>query len=325
MKTRVIISFCIIAVLLPVLLLGQSIDGVVEEDEYSSSLTFDDGKYILSWSVRGKNVFIAMSAETTGWVAIGFDPTEVMAEADMIFGWVDDEGKAYIVDTYSEGPYGPHPPDEVLGGTQDIIEYAGSERDGRTIIEFSHLKNTEDQYDKLLFPEGGNSIIWAHGFSDDFNEIHIKTGYGWLDIEGGEESKTGKGWLLIIHIIIMSVAFIIMVFGMLVSRYMKKKRWWLKVHRSIGITGASVGVIGIASAVIMVSVLSGIHLRVFHSYVGLVTILALISTPVLGQSIFKVQREKKPKFRKSHRWFGRIALILMLITIILGLFQAGIL
>jgi hypothetical protein len=116
-----------------------------------------------------------------------------------------------------------------------------------------------------------------------------------------------------------------MVFGMLVSRYMKKKRWWLKVHRPIGITGASLGVIGIVSAVIMVSVLSGIHLRVLHSYVGLFAILALIATPILGQSIFKVKKEKKPTFRKSHRWFGRIALLLMLITIILGLFQAGIL
>jgi uncharacterized iron-regulated membrane protein len=112
---------------------------------------------------------------------------------------------------------------------------------------------------------------------------------------------------------------------MLILRYMKNKRWWLRLHRSIGMIGASLGVLGIATAVIMVSALSGIHLRIMHSYVGLFTILILITTPIFGQLIFKVQKKNKPKLQRLHRWFGRIALLLMLVTIIMGLSQIGIL
>jgi len=47
-----------------------------------------------------------------------------MKDADMITGWVQD-GRVFIVDSYSTGTYGPHPPDKKIGETDDILEKAG--------------------------------------------------------------------------------------------------------------------------------------------------------------------------------------------------------
>jgi hypothetical protein len=74
----------------------------------------------------------------------------------------------------------------------------------------------------------------------------------------------------------------------------------------------------------MVAQTSGVHLRVPHAWLALVTIVLLIATPILGQLFLKLRKAKK-QLRLAHHYCGRAALVLMGLTIILGLFQARIL
>ena len=83
-----------------------------------------------------------------------------MKDADMIMGSVDG-GKTTVLDLYSTGRYGPHEDDTFLGGTYDILEFAGSEEDGYTVIEFKRKLDTGDEFDKLLEPGESVSVIWA--------------------------------------------------------------------------------------------------------------------------------------------------------------------
>jgi len=122
-------------------LFSQTIDGVITDGEYSSKRTFNEGRFTLSWIVKEKTAFFALSAETTGWIAIGIDPATLMENSDMIFCWVDDTGRTYIVNAYATGPYFSHPPDEELGGTNDILELAGIEKDGKTTIDIKRKKS----------------------------------------------------------------------------------------------------------------------------------------------------------------------------------------
>lgn len=94
---------------------------------------------------------MAIKGHTTGWVAIWFEPSVAMKDADMIFGWVQD-GQIVVMDTYSTGTYGPHPSDEEPGGTNDILAFAGKEENGYTVIEFKRNLDTGDQYDKAFKP-----------------------------------------------------------------------------------------------------------------------------------------------------------------------------
>ncbi len=331
MKIKITAAFILFILFLGTLSLappavyGQKLDGIIHENEYPNFFSSGDGNYSLFWKIKGDSINIGISAKTTGYVAIGFGPTQAMQDADIVFGLVDERGRASALDTFSIGPYGPHPPDAELGGTNDILEYTVSETDGKTVFEFSRMLNTGDRFDKNIDPEKGTKIIWAYGESDDYNDIHAARGSGTLLSEGTELTREGLGLLLIIHIILMSVSFILMITGMFLPRYFKKKKWWLNAHKTLGITGASLGSIAVGTAFLMVAVLSGVHFRVIHSFFGFVTIACIIATPFLGQSIFWAKREYKKTFRILHRWWGRSVLILMAATIVLGLIVAGIL
>jgi hypothetical protein len=66
---------------------GQQRDGIIEEGEYDTTLNLDGGRYTLAWTITEDTVQFAVAAETTGWVAVGFDPIVVADNADLIFGW----------------------------------------------------------------------------------------------------------------------------------------------------------------------------------------------------------------------------------------------
>ena len=43
-----------------------------------------------AWTIEGDLIHVRLSAKTEGWVAVGFDPEDVMAGADIIIGMVTD-------------------------------------------------------------------------------------------------------------------------------------------------------------------------------------------------------------------------------------------
>jgi uncharacterized iron-regulated membrane protein len=103
-------------------------------------------------------------------------------------------------------------------------------------------------------PGGGTRLIRAYGEADDLEFMHTKRGTA----------------------------------GTLTARYLKKKRWWLKTHRVLGIVGPTPDAVGIGVAVFMGAVQSGIHLRGVHSWFGLFALLLILLSPVFGQAFLKV-------------------------------------
>lgn len=324
-RTLALLSLCVLgAVGVSARLAAQQIDGVVSEGEYPFRTELAGGAFRLHWSLQGDAITIAISADTEGWVAVGTGPGPIMADADMMFGWVDADGTAFMRDSYSIDTYGPHPTDEELGGRMDITAYAGTEKDGVTTLEFSRPMRTGDEYDRDFPSEGTLPIIWAFGDTDAFEQVHVKAGFGSLDMGTGEAAPSPSPLLFVAHLALMSVSFLLMLAAMLVSRYMKRRRWWLKAHRPMGIIGAVLGAGGVVSAYYMIELTSGVHLRVLHSVLGIVTLGLFVVTPIIGQMFLKL-RWNRQLLRKSHRWLGRLALVMMAVVIVLGLREAGIL
>ncbi len=167
----------------------QTIDGVIQPNEYAQSQSFGNGVFELHWRIVGDEVYIAMKAKTTGWVSLGIDPSIMMKDADMIIAWVENNGETKLFDAFSIGEMGPHPPDEQSGGTNDIPEYAGKIADGYTTIEFKRKLDTGDQFDKP-FPRSGNlKVIVAYGTRKDFNSMHSFRATGTITIEAPKEEK----------------------------------------------------------------------------------------------------------------------------------------
>ena len=107
-------------------------------------------------------------------------PGSRMKNADMIFGYVED-GETSLFDLFSTGDFGPHSPDAELGGTDDIIEFAGKEENGFTTIEFKRLLDTGDDYD-LPLSKGEHQIIWGYGQNDSPSQKHANRGYGEIQL-----------------------------------------------------------------------------------------------------------------------------------------------
>lgn len=128
--------------------------------------------------------------------------------------------------------------------------------------------------------------------------------------------------LLQTHAFLMILALCIMLAGGIIARFMKKKIWWLKVHRSLGITGAIFFIVAILAIVLQITLTEREHFRIIHSWIGFVAFVFAMLTPTLGILQLRV-RSMTVRLRSFHRWSGRIALCLMLINVFLGLSMMG--
>lgn len=158
------------------------VDGLISEREYPHKIEVAGMEF--HWLNDDSHLYAAMSAETSGWVSVGFDPEDRMKGANYVLGYVKD-GEVFIQDMFGVKPIGPgsHPPDEELGGANDILEYAGREAGGLTVIEFKTPLDSGDQYDKPLRSGGSYDLIVAIGPRDDFASRHVSRGYGQITID----------------------------------------------------------------------------------------------------------------------------------------------
>lgn len=303
-------------------------DGKIEKDEYPGIASFADGEYVLHWMIDGEIAHFAIDAKSNGWVAVGFDPEYIMDKADMVFGIVPEagSGEVSVIDTFSDGAYGPHPEDEKSGGKSDILEFSGSRQEGRVIFEFSRKLDTGEMRDKVIKTAETFPIVWAVGDDSDFESMHSNAGSANLDLTKGTGSRRRDvlGWFLPLHIFLMSLSFAGMTIGALIARYYKKSKLWLKIHRPLGAISSLTGAVGVITAGIMVQISSGTHLRVPHAIAGLIVILLCLAMPVLGFAIFKSKVNKK-EIKTIHRVLGRVTITSMALVILSGLLTAGIL
>ena len=115
-----------------------------------------------------------------------------------------------------------------------------------------------------------------------------------------------------------------MMSGAAVAMFLRRKRWWLRFHKTAGILGAVSVLFGLAAVISMITFSDGEHFEGAHMYLGAVTGVFAFITPLLGTLQFKVQGYSG-EIRVMHRWSGRLTLVLAVITIISGLRLVGIL
>lgn len=142
------------------------------EDSQGSSTVSAEG-ITLNWTVEGDSATFTLEAPTTGWVAVGFNPTRMMQDANLIIGYVKD-GEAAIRDDFGNY-FTSHNADRNMGGSDDIADFHGSESEGTTSLTFTIPLDSGDEYDQPLTPGEDVDLILAYGNSDDFHTIHSKT------------------------------------------------------------------------------------------------------------------------------------------------------
>lgn len=119
------------------------------------------------------------------------------------------------------------------------------------------------------------------------------------------------------HLAIVSTGFLSILAAILTARFMKRKKGWLSIHKSLGIFGAVLVLTGLVVAAVMVSEPYQIDLAIgSHAYLGLIIALMAAYMPFLGY--LQIKRRDK-RLRALHRWSGRVLLGFMVVNVYLGL------
>lgn len=132
----------------------------------------------LNYRVTGdtQNLDCQLISTTTGWVAVGFAPTQQMQGANFIIGY-HSGGNTFIRDDFGTST-STHASDTSLGGQNNIVESSSSETGGVTQLNFKIPLNSGDLYDKVLTVGQSYNIILGRGFngSDSFTSGHAAIG-----------------------------------------------------------------------------------------------------------------------------------------------------
>lgn len=126
----------------------------------------------LSIRLETDSIEISISAPTTGWVSVGFEPSRVMKDADIYIGYIQD-GEVFLRDDFGTGNTS-HAPDTSLGGESSFTSLTGTEANGVTGISFTIARNSGDSFDKVLTAGGTYKVLLGYGpeGSDDFTTYH---------------------------------------------------------------------------------------------------------------------------------------------------------
>lgn len=138
--------------------------------EYQHSLNI--GKMTFDWSVNGDQLAVKLSAPTKGWVAIGFNPSKKMKDANIIIGYVK-KGKVKILDEFGTAAT-QHKSDKKIGGTNSVTVIGGSEEGNTTTIEFSIPLDSGDAKDTAIDPNADIVAIFAYGPDRDSFRVKHK-------------------------------------------------------------------------------------------------------------------------------------------------------
>lgn len=129
--------------------------------------------------------------------------------------------------------------------------------------------------------------------------------------------------LTYIHGSFVSAGFLLMFAGMVTARFMKKKTWWFRLHKALGILGACFVFTGICFISLHLFLVSAGHFNLTHGYVGSFVALLSVVTAVMGFVMVKIYSIAS-KIRPVHRWMGRLVLLSMAANIVSGLYLMGI-
>jgi hypothetical protein len=139
----------------------------------TAPVTAESNGIKLSIVFKGDTAEITVGAPVTGWVAVGFDPSSMMKDANFLIGYVKN-GAAVARDDFGVANTA-HAEDAKIGGKNDLISFSGTEKDKYTTMTFVIPRDSGDSKDHPL-SAGPHTVILGASNSDSLTGIHNKIG-----------------------------------------------------------------------------------------------------------------------------------------------------
>ncbi len=156
----------------PALAIGTAkptLDGVVQASEYP--VVVETGKQTIWLSRTADTIYVAVSADTTGWVAVGFGSLK-MDGALMLMGFVGSDGKAQAKLQKGSG----HSHGDLASDA--LVQFAMKEQGGKTVLEAALKASSIIGKDAKSLP-----MIWAFGGGDNYTSFMLARGWFTVDLK----------------------------------------------------------------------------------------------------------------------------------------------
>lgn len=310
----------------------------IDPTRYQGSISFTDSTSITLYyllDATTNEIEVAMDCHVSGWCGWGLSNSGGMLMSDVYVGYVVD-GVVNVSDYTIGNDRSFDAPvcspqgvcfDTSRGGTDDVLEFNGSETGGVTQWIMRRKYNTGDSLDVILDPSVTNTIVYAYQPTLDgpvlqqHNLSPTPTPVGFNFFSGTLVKKID---LRVVHGALMFIAwYCIAPFGFFLARFMKMFSWWFQVHRAIMLVAMLTMIAGFG----VIIKESSQHFNAPHKQLGLAIVIMGTAQPIIGflaDKFFDPNRTKTPIFPDMTHWvLGWVSIILGLINIILGLQYYG--
>jgi len=149
---------------------GGNQEEMVKQSGGDGASGYQIGDMSIEYEIVEGQLNITLTAPTEGWIAIGFQPSSMMKDANIIIGSV--EGDTVTIDDHFGTSAFAHKRDTDLGGSLDVEAGEGSEAGGTTTFSFSIPLDSGDSYDAVLRSGDTVKVILAYAKKDNFSTKH---------------------------------------------------------------------------------------------------------------------------------------------------------
>ncbi len=123
---------------------------------------------VFKWKIEGNQLKCVIKANTSGWLAVGFNSGRSMDKANLIIGYMDKKGNVVVQDHF--GKKHGHKKDKI----QNVIDVFGNEHVGNTELRFTIPLDSGDKEDFVLKPGLKYNVILATSDKDNLKTRHKK-------------------------------------------------------------------------------------------------------------------------------------------------------
>ncbi len=140
-------------------------EDLVYENNFMSGI---DMEVFWEFDEEQENLNMRLESPSAGWIAVGFEPSTRMADAQIIIGGFEEDDVLAVEEHIGTGATSHEQIEESY-----IDEYAGERDDEYTVIEFVIPLGEETRYD-LTAGEEYEVILAYHDESDNFVQRHTQ-------------------------------------------------------------------------------------------------------------------------------------------------------
>uniref|UniRef100_A0A6P7FTC9 Protein Skeletor, isoforms B/C isoform X1 n=1 Tax=Diabrotica virgifera virgifera TaxID=50390 RepID=A0A6P7FTC9_DIAVI len=163
--------------------------GVSPQSKLNCEVLFDDLAFEVRWAVAGDSIVLQLVAkldnrEYMSFGLSGDDSKTVMIGGDVVVAWVDKETlKGFAEDYYLEdksqcsGPTGSCPDNRLEENTNSIRLLNAAMVNGYSIVTYQRPLRASDQFDRPIYTNHSQAIIWAIGPLNQRDEVSFHSRY----------------------------------------------------------------------------------------------------------------------------------------------------